>query len=133
MRALIVQSITGIVFLIATINGWLGVLSTVGMIFLFLCCQGFVFPNTSALSLAPFSKNAGSASALMGGIQMSIGALASALVSWMNNHSAMPMTIVMATCSVSSFCILMIGSRMVRYHAKIEEVEEECSEMIKTI
>lgn len=130
--ALICQSLTGIIFLIATINGWLGVLSTVGLIFAFLCCQGFIFPNTSALSLAPFSRNAGSASALMGGIQMSIGALASAMVSWMNNHSAIPMTVVMATCALSSFFILMIGSRIVRYKASIAEVEEECSEMIKT-
>ncbi len=130
--ALVCQSVTGIIFLIATINGWLGVLGTVGLIFIFLCCQGFIFPNTSALSLAPFSKNAGSASALMGGIQMSIGALASAIVSWMNNHSAMPMTVVMATCAVTSFCILMIGSRIVRYKTAIGEAEEECSEMVKT-
>jgi DHA1 family bicyclomycin/chloramphenicol resistance-like MFS transporter len=131
--ALVCQSCVGIVFLIATANGWLGVLGTVGLIFLFLCCQGFVFPNTSALSLAPFSKNAGSASALMGGIQMSIGALASAIVSWMNNHSAMPMTVVMATCSLMSFSILMIGSRIVRYRASLVAVEEECTEIVKTI
>jgi DHA1 family bicyclomycin/chloramphenicol resistance-like MFS transporter len=131
--ALICQSLTGIIFLVATLNGWLGALSTVGFIFAFLCCQGFIFPNTSALSLAPFTRNAGSASALMGGIQMSIGAFASAMVSWMNNHSAIPMTAVMATCAVSSFTILMIGSRIVRYRAELEEVEEECAEMAKTV
>ena len=131
--ALVFQSLIGIIFLVATLNGWLGALSTVGLIFAFLCCQGFIFPNTSALCLAPFSKNAGSASALMGGIQMSIGAFASALVSWMNNHSAIPMTAVMATCSITSFSVLMIGSRIVRYKASLIEVEEECSEMIKTI
>ncbi len=130
--ALVCQSLTGIVLLVATINGWLGVLSTVGLIFIFLCCQGFVFPNTSALSLAPFSKNAGSASALLGGIQMSIGALASALVSLLNNHSAVPMAAVMATCAATSLFIVMVGSRIVRYKTTLSEVEEECSEMIKT-
>lgn len=130
--ALISQSITGAVLLLATVNGSLGVLSTVGLIFLFLCCQGFIFPNTSALSLAPFTKNAGSASALMGGIQMSIGALVSAIVSWFNNHTALPMSVAMATCALSGFIILLIGSRIVRYKASLEEVEEECSEMIKT-
>lgn len=130
--ALISQSTIGAILLLATINGWLGVLSTVGLIFLFLCCQGFVFPNTSALSLAPFTKNAGSASALMGGIQMGIGALVSAIVSWFNNHTALPMSIAMASCALSGFLVLMIGSRIVRYKASLEEVEEECSEMIKT-
>ncbi len=82
-----------------------------------------MFPNASALSLAPFSKNAGSASALMGGLQMGIGALASAMVSWLSNRTALPMTGVMAGCSFSSFCILMMGQRIIRYRAS-EEVAE---------
>ncbi len=121
------------VLLIATLSGLLGVLSTVALIFIFLCCQGFIFPNTSALSLAPFSNNAGSASALMGGIQMSIGALASAIVSWLNDQSAVPMTAVMAICAVGGFSALMVGSRVVRYRASLQEAEEECSEMMKTL
>jgi DHA1 family bicyclomycin/chloramphenicol resistance-like MFS transporter len=48
------------------------------LIFLFLCCQGFTFPNAPALSLAPFGYNAGSASALPGAIQMGTGACTTA-------------------------------------------------------
>lgn len=47
----------------------------------FLFCQGFFMPNLSALAMRPFHRNAGSASALMGSIQMALGALLSALVS----------------------------------------------------
>jgi DHA1 family bicyclomycin/chloramphenicol resistance-like MFS transporter len=36
------------------------------MLFIFLACLGISNPNTAALTLAPFTKNAGSASALMG-------------------------------------------------------------------
>jgi DHA1 family bicyclomycin/chloramphenicol resistance-like MFS transporter len=130
--ALLCQSITGLLLFTGTLFGWLELFSTIFFIFIFLGCQGFTFPNSSALSLAPFSKNAGSASALMGGIQMSIGALTSACVGFLSNHTALPMTGVMATCAMSSFTILMLGSRIIRYRASVEEVEEQSAEMIGT-
>ncbi len=69
-------------------------------IFLYLFCQGFIFPNTSAMALAPFSKLAGSASALLGCIQMALGALFSALVSFFHNDTAVPMVALMGLCSI---------------------------------
>jgi DHA1 family bicyclomycin/chloramphenicol resistance-like MFS transporter len=48
---------------------------------LFLFCFGFINPNTTALSLEPFDKMAGVASALVGSFRMAAGAVASALVS----------------------------------------------------
>jgi DHA1 family bicyclomycin/chloramphenicol resistance-like MFS transporter len=74
-RALIVQSVISITFLI--INHLLGLYQTIGMLFIFLACLGISNPNTAALTLAPFTKNAGSASALMGAIQLGLGAFAS--------------------------------------------------------
>src|ERR1700730_12403248 len=130
--ALLCQTITGLLLFTGTLFGWLELFSTIFFIFIFLGCQGFIFPNSSALSLAPFHKNAGSASALMGGIQMSIGAFTSAMVSFLSNHTALPMTGVMATCAMSSFTILMLGSRIIRYRASVEEVEEQSAEMIGT-
>ena len=79
--ALLFQSAVGITMFMATFNGWISESGMIMLIFLFLCCQGFISPNASALSLAPFAKQAGSASALMGFLQMGIGASASALVS----------------------------------------------------
>jgi DHA1 family bicyclomycin/chloramphenicol resistance-like MFS transporter len=128
--ALLCQSISGILLLSGTLLGWLDLFSTIFFIFIFLCCQGFTFPNSSALSLAPFAQHAGSAAALMGGIQMSIGAFTSAMVSFLNNHTAVPMTGVMACCSLTSFSVLTIGSRIIRYRASIEQVEEETADMI---
>jgi DHA1 family bicyclomycin/chloramphenicol resistance-like MFS transporter len=130
--ALLCQSLTGIILFIAAINNWLNAYNAVGIICVFLCCQGFIFPNASALALAPFSKNAGSASALMGGFQMGLGALASAMVSVFSNGTALPMTGIMATCATASFCILMIGNQIVRYKASVETAEEESAECIKT-
>lgn len=130
--ALLCQGITGIALFAGSALGLLEVFSTIFFIFIFLCCQGFTFPNTSALSLAPFSKNAGSASALLGCIQMAIGAGTSALVSFLSNHTAMPMTGVMACCAVVSFTIVIAGSKMIVKRASIEQAEEETAEMIIT-
>jgi DHA1 family bicyclomycin/chloramphenicol resistance-like MFS transporter len=100
---------------------------------LFLCCQGFIFPNASALSMAPFSNNAGSASALMGFIQMSVGAFMSAMVSVLQNGTAVPMTAVMATCSIAASLLYGFGKRRVINNASKILVEEEDVEMINTL
>ena len=128
--ALLCQTITSLLLFAGTLLGWLGLAGTIFLIFMYLCCQGFIFPNSSALSLAPFTRNAGSASALLGALQMAIGAFTSALVSFLNDHTARPMTGVMSCCAFSSFCILLIGTRIIRYKARMEDVKEECVEMI---
>jgi DHA1 family bicyclomycin/chloramphenicol resistance-like MFS transporter len=130
--ALFCQSCTGLLLYAGTWFKWLGLFSTIFLIFVFLCCQGFTFPNSSALSLAPFSQNAGSASALLGGIQMSIGAGTTALVSFLTNHTGLPMTGVMACCTISAFTILSVGRRRIRYIASLELVEEQSAELIST-
>ncbi|MEQ7801778.1 Bcr/CflA family multidrug efflux MFS transporter [Pedobacter sp. ASV1-7] len=111
--ALITQTITALLFLIASINGWLGLYETTALLFIFLCCLGFVSPNASALSLLPFSKNAGTASALMGAIQMGIGALASVGVSLFNVKSAVPTVSIMALSSILAIAILYFGKRKI--------------------
>jgi len=116
--ALICQAITGSILLLGAYYGFTGLISTVFLIFIFLCCQGFSFPNSSALALTPFSRNAGTASALMGSIQMALGAFASVMVSVLSNHTALPMTGVMALCAVSSLVVLLTGKRIIRYRRK---------------
>ena len=103
------QSIIGVLFCVSSYMGWLNLYNTILFIFLFLCCQGFSFPNASALSLAPFRKEAGTASALMGAFQMGFGALAAALVGFLSNGTSLPMAGVMAGCAVFGLVILMLG------------------------
>ena len=107
------QSLIGAVFLVGTMLGWFGLVATVGMLFLFLCCLGFANPNASALSIAPFAKNAGSAAALMGATQMAVGALASFGVSVFNNHTAVPMVAIMAASAFLALLIQVVGRRII--------------------
>ncbi|HVZ57129.1 MAG TPA: multidrug effflux MFS transporter [Chitinophagaceae bacterium] len=127
------QSLAGLTLLALTLAGWANLFLTISLIFVFLCCQGFIFPNASALSLAPFGHSAGSASALMGAIQMGIGAAASALVSLLQNHTALPMAGVMAFSACTAFAVFSLGRRRIRYRASREVIEEEEVEMIGTL
>jgi len=77
IAALIGQVVVAGIFVAGALSGWLGLAGTIALIFLFLVGIGLTFPNTSALSLAPFSRNAGSASALMGALQWGFGSLSS--------------------------------------------------------
>lgn len=129
--ALGVQSVVGVILLTGSITGFLNLYGVIGCIFVYLCCQGFSFPNSSALAMAPFAKEAGSASALLGSIQMALGAISSALVGLLSNHTALPMTGVMAGCSVAAFVILLTGRRVIVNKCNKEEVEEEMLTMIE--
>jgi DHA1 family bicyclomycin/chloramphenicol resistance-like MFS transporter len=111
LAALTCQSIIACIFLILTSTNIVGLGGTVALLFLYLCCLGFTNPNTSALSLAPFTRNAGSASALMGAIQMALGALASVSVSLFNTHSAVPMVTIMAVTALSALLVLLVSRK----------------------
>lgn len=107
--ALLFQTIFSVVFLIVAVNNMLNLYTTLTFIALFLGCLGLINPNASALSLAPFYKNAGSASALMGAIQMGLGALASVLVSLFPVDSILPMPLIMTVVVSVALLIHTIG------------------------
>lgn len=110
---LICQVIAGALLFFGTIFQLIEMYSMIVLAFLFLSTQGFAFPNTSALSLAPFEKSAGTASALMGALQLGIGALITALVSMLSNESPLPMTGIMFLCSIVSLSMLYWGNRKI--------------------
>lgn len=118
--ALICQAIIGIVFVLGSANDWLGLPATICLLFLFLCCLGFVSPNASALSLAPFTRNAGSASALMGAIQMGLGTLASIGVSLFTARSSVPMVAIMALTSLIALVVLLTGRKTIKNKVEVD-------------
>ncbi|NNV57810.1 multidrug effflux MFS transporter [Limnovirga soli] len=128
---LTIQTLAGMFLFAATALGWLNLYSTIGLIFIYLSCQGFNFPNSSALSMAPFTRHAGSASALMGAIQMGMGALASAAVGLFTPHNAMPLTGIMASCVVLAWILLFFSSRKIGFAAKNVDIEEQALDLIE--
>lgn len=105
------QVVTASFLVSGTYYGWLGMYGMIGLMFIFLTGQGLTFPNTAALSMAPFTKNAGSASALTGSFRMAVGGVASAMVSVLHNGTAIPMVVVMALCAIIGLLALFVGQQ----------------------
>ncbi|KIA99524.1 MULTISPECIES: multidrug effflux MFS transporter [unclassified Flavobacterium] len=126
--ALITQSLISIVFLILAMNNLLGLYETIGMLFIYLACLGISNPNTAGLTMAPFARNAGSASALMGAIQLGLGAIASFAVGIFVVNSIIPMVAIMTTTTITAFIILNIGKRFIK--EKIAASNDEETAMI---
>src|SRR5690606_17285420 len=97
------------------------------LLFVFLTGQGLSNPNATALSLAPFSKYAGSAAALMGSFRMAMGGLVSAAVSFFHTGTALPMVGTMTFWALAGLSALVIGKGKVRYKARKREIEEDTS------
>lgn len=114
VKASALQFTIGLLLAIGTGIHLLGLGGTLLLIFGFIMMQRFVFPNASALAIEPFTRNAGSAAALLGGLQMASGAVASGLVSYLHNSTALPMTRVMAICGLTSFSTLLTGRAVMR-------------------
>jgi len=131
--ALLCQSTIGIIAALLAFFDFSNLYITILLIFLFLGCQGLIFPNASALSLASFGHSAGNASALMGALQMGVGAGASALVSVLQNGTALPMSGMMALCSLTAFVVFSLGRKIIIQSVSLKDVEEEDVDMISTL
>ncbi|MDQ6480934.1 multidrug effflux MFS transporter [Dyadobacter sp. LHD-138] len=118
--ALICQLLVSFTLVFASFNGLLTLIATIVLLFLFLCCIGLTNPNAAALSLAPFSKNVGSASALMGAIQMGMGALISVAISLFEEPSTLPMTAAMAGSSLLALGMLLVGRKTIAQTIEVE-------------
>jgi len=67
-----------------------------------IACLGFLLPNASACAMASQGRHAGSASALMGSLQFTVAACASALVGALHDGSALPMALVITACGLAA-------------------------------
>ncbi|KPN88832.1 multidrug effflux MFS transporter [Pseudomonas nunensis] len=81
---------------------------------LFVCIAslGCILPNASACSMNGQGARAGSASALLGCLQFSIAAGASALVGVLHDGSAMPMAMVISLCGILVVSAAMLTRRL---------------------
>lgn len=113
LRTIILQFIIGLILVVYTTFFTPAVIPTFGLILIYLGCLGFIIPNTTALSLQPFITHAGSASALLGSIQMVTGAVTSALVSALFNQTLLPMTGMMLLGIAIGLGILIVGRQKI--------------------
>jgi DHA1 family bicyclomycin/chloramphenicol resistance-like MFS transporter len=109
--ALISQVILTILFLIGVMNNWYGLIPTIVMLFLCLTCLGFTYSNASALALTPFDRNIGSASALLGFLQIGIAGAVSVCVGLFDSKDVRPIIGMMAITALIALLIFFTGKR----------------------
>ncbi len=119
--ALILKCLAAVTFLVATLNGWYGLYGTIANLYCYMLFLGFVSPNATALALAPFTKNAGSASALLGFIQMGTGAMISMVVGFLSGTEIYPITGIFVATSLVSILVLTIGRKHIAHQVKVKE------------
>jgi DHA1 family bicyclomycin/chloramphenicol resistance-like MFS transporter len=111
--ALVCQNVIILIMLLGTALGWFGLAANIVLLLLYLPFCGMAYPNAAAIALSPFHKNIGSASALLGFIQMGIGAFASTGVGLLHASSSLPIYAVMATTAVIGLVILLANQKRV--------------------
>ncbi len=104
-----IQAGIGVVFLAGVATGLIGFYGTMVLFFVFLSCAGITYPNAAAMALAPFTKNVGSAAAMLGFIQMSVGAFISTGIGILNAHDSLPVITILCLTSALGLAILMLG------------------------
>ena len=107
--ALLVECPIAVLFLVGTHFGWFGLGMTLVLLFISLSSLGLAYPNAAALALSPFDHNIGSASAMLGFLQVGVSGLASASIGIFDSHSLLPVTLVLAVTSLIALAILVFG------------------------
>jgi DHA1 family bicyclomycin/chloramphenicol resistance-like MFS transporter len=101
-----------VLLVVAGATGWGGLPALAGILFFALFCVGLSNPNLMAVAMAPFGREAGRASAMLGAMPFAMGALAGAMVGVLHNGTALPMTLTLAVCSAGAFVALRtLGQR----------------------
>jgi DHA1 family bicyclomycin/chloramphenicol resistance-like MFS transporter len=101
----------GALFLAGTWAGVLGLGGTLAVLFGFLCCVGVTNPNASALAIAPFTRNAGSASALLGFFQLGAGAVISTAIGAASPDDRVPIVAIFGVTAAIGLTILLAGRK----------------------
>ncbi|UAY53264.1 multidrug effflux MFS transporter [Ferruginibacter albus] len=107
----IIQSITSILFLFFILNNWYNITLIIAFLFVLLACSGLTYPNAAAVAMRSFTKNAGTASSLLGFIQIGIGGIISAAVGMLHFKGSLAVSFVIAASSCIAFFILLLGER----------------------
>ena len=100
----------GATALLVVVLGGIGLVGILPALFVVVASLGLIAPNATALALAD-TKTAGSAAALLGVLQFSIGAIAAPLVGLAGTATAVPMAAAIATFGIAALATFSIFCR----------------------
>jgi DHA1 family bicyclomycin/chloramphenicol resistance-like MFS transporter len=103
-------NVVGLGLVLAGITGW----TTLAHLFVSQTCIGFVMGNAVALAQGRVPGRAGAGSAVLGLVQFLLGGLVSPLTGLAGQHTAVPMAVSMAVCSLLAAGAVLLARRLSR-------------------
>jgi MFS transporter, DHA1 family, multidrug resistance protein len=116
--ALVAQVLIGVLFFAGVRSHIVGLKATLVLFFLFLSCIGLTYPNSAALALAPYSRHAGRASALLGCLQTGTGALISMGIGMLGAGSVV---LLLSSTALVALVVLLVGRASIGHIIESEE------------
>ena len=104
-RALVLQVVAGGLLTAAAWRVAPGLAALGGPVLLAVMLLGFILPNATALALAPFDRDAGTASALLGCLQYGMSGLATLGITMAFDGTPRPMAIAMTACAIGAWAL----------------------------
>lgn len=111
LGGIIVANVATLSFLALALVG-LSLVPTLVCLFLTAAAQGLVFGNATSLALDHGRDVAGASSALVGGLQCTMGGFVSPIVSAAGSHAVLPMAGMMVGCSLTALVLFLLASRV---------------------
>ena len=108
LAGMVMTSVGAAVLGIAVATGDAPAAAVIVAFLLIVSSLGLIQPNSTTLAMAPHPHVAGSASALLGGLQSSVGALVAPLVGIAGTDSAVPLAIIIAALVVGGWLALLL-------------------------
>jgi DHA1 family bicyclomycin/chloramphenicol resistance-like MFS transporter len=104
-KVLVVQVLTGLTLFAGTWSGLLQFYGIAVLLFVYVSSVGCLFPNITALAMAPHGARAGSASAMIGVMQFALAACSATLIGAIPSGNALPIAALIGGCAVSAAAI----------------------------
>jgi len=117
-RGLLAIVVSAAALLAVVVSGGLGVWAVLIPMFVIVSSLSFVLPNSTALALADHASVAGTASALLGVMQFSVGALVAPLVGAGGTDSAVPMAAIMTAVALGGLVALRASGARVAWRRR---------------
>lgn len=103
-----IAALSGIVLAVDAHFGWGGLAGLAVPIFCYMSASGFIVANSVASALAPFPRQAGAASSLVGAMHYGSGVLSAAMLGWFADGTPWPMGWIIAAGGIGCLVIALL-------------------------
>jgi DHA1 family bicyclomycin/chloramphenicol resistance-like MFS transporter len=110
MRFRPLSLVAALAMVAGALTGFAGAWGVLVPLFFVFASFGFIGANTMALGLSIDPLRVGSASALMGGVQFAVGALASGLIALAKDNGPLPLSLAILICMIASTAALVAAT-----------------------